>query len=159
MKCKCCGTEINAGVAICSECGVPTLVGGSEQDVADMISDYRKSLIGDTSVWLKIYHYKTDNINEPETETIIISDAMSLVDGNLHWCGTEFEKLESEREIEIEIFIKKGSENKSVVLTVKPDKKISHSRIGIQMESGFNIRLAVGDKKSYILSNAVSLIK
>lgn len=159
MKCKCCGAEINEGVSICSVCGVPTLVGGSEKDVADMISDYRKDLIGDISVWFKIYHYKTDNINEPETEIIMLADAMSLINGNLHWCEMEFESLESDRAIDIEIFLKKNSEDKSVILNVKPDKKIPHSHIGICMKSGFNIHLAIGDKNRYILSNAVSLIK
>lgn len=159
MKCECCGAEITAGVAICSECGVPTLVGGTEHDIADMISDYRKSLIGDITIWFKIYHYKTDNINNPKNEIIMLADAISLTDGKLHWCDIEFEKLESDRKIEIEIFLKKNSENKSVILTIKPDKKIPHNYIGICMENGFHIRLATGEKDSYILSNAVSLIK
>ena len=158
MKCKCCGTEINEGVSICSVCGVPTLVGGSEKDIANMISDYIKDLIGGVSVWLKIYHYKTDNMNEPETTTIMLADAMSLINGNLYWCDMEFERLESDRAIDIEIFLKKNSENKSIILNINPYKKISHSHIGIRMEDGFNIRLAIGDKDGYILSNAISLI-
>lgn len=161
MECKCCNNELANGMSICPLCGFPTLSSNFDTETDSLIAEHRLKMLNGIFIEMKVYHYEiTDNgsIHEPLTECVTIANAIDLTDNAIHWFGMEFKKLESDREIEIELNIVRNGLKRMVEVSIIPDHVISHSKIGISMCDGFQIRLTVGDENDYVFSNPTSVL-
>lgn len=161
MECGCCNSEIANGMSICPICGFPTLIGNFGEEISSLIAEHRFKILNNISIKIKLYHYKImddDNVQETAVEYVTIANAFDLVDQAIHWFYMEFERLESNREIDIELNIVQNEASKMMKISVRPDNVIGHSKIGICMCKGFQIRLAVGDEENYVLSEPTSIL-
>lgn len=160
MQCRCCMFEVENGKASCPVCGFPTL-GLITPQMHSVLSEYRTDKIQDISVGIMAYKYDIDpagNVTEKGTEYVKLADADSLEYGEVLWLDKQFERIESNRSISIDICVSKGGSETVVNVEVTPDEAIDCGGVGLFLDSGFAVRLAVGNKDVFFLTEPVSLL-
>lgn len=161
MQCNCCRGNIEAGQAKCPVCGFPILIGGDNSDATKaIILKHKKNRLTPVSVSLRIYNYicEDGSVREESTEYVKLSDAVNLEYGKITWSDKTYEDLCSSDPFILTVQIQNGSEKTEHQLRFVPDSDISRSAAGIVLGDGFTVRLAVGSKEHYILSDALSLL-
>ena len=161
MRCSCCNAIIGTGQAKCTICGFPLLIGGNDNEMSQkLIHNHKSKKIGSISIMIKTYSYEMDekNILKEEAEYYNLAFASELKLGEIQWMDSEFEPLESARDIELTLQITNNDQTDDKTVLIHPEKIISHSRIGVMLSDGFTIQIAVGSKEEYVLSEALSLI-
>ena len=157
MICRCCGMEIEASRARCGVCKFPVL-GDCKQSVID---DYRKDIIGKTTVFVKTYTYSIDSgkVVLDAENTLKMADAAELENDKIVWLKQKFFSFAPKRDIDVDLVIKNGQSSVPARVTIRrSNEEIPFERAGIVMKKGFNIALAVGSTSKYVISNEVSVV-
>ncbi len=160
MQCRCCMFEVENGKASCPVCGFPTL-GGISSEHQSIIDEYRTNKLKNISIDILAYRYSIDGsggITEYDSEYIKLAEALSLTYGEVLWIDDKFESFEANRSIVLDISICKGDVRKECRVDLVPGEPVDCSGFGIYLDRGFIIKLAVGDKNKYHLTESISLI-
>lgn len=161
MKCNCCFINLEEEMAICPCCGFPTL-GNRDEGVQGIALQFRNAMLKDISIAVKTYQYRYNNdgdLEEEKSDYVTVAQAPELKFGEIVWFGDEFRKLEVYRKIDIEISVRKENETSHFTLQAAPDSALSCSKLGLFLDEGLLVRLAVGNQEHYVLTeNGASLL-
>lgn len=161
MKCEFCNSEMKAGEIICGVCGF-THINFTEADdrgvKAQMKRSFAQQKLGSISLEIKVYDYTIERGNITENEVSVkAANASELVLNEIKWLDTEFYGTSDKLTTEIEFCIKKDDDVKSFNLPMELPAA-EKLRIGVLLDDGLKVKLAVGDKNNYVLSESMSLI-
>lgn len=161
MQCSCCRGQVEAGQAKCLTCGFPLLIGGDNSEgMNDIIINHRKNKLLTVSVLLKVYSYICENgsIIESENEYIKLPDIVALEFDKITWSDGIYEDVNSDTPFTLTVQVNNTNGSFENSLSFVPNKEISRSAVGVMLCDGFKLRLAIGDKENYILSNEFNLL-
>lgn len=160
MVCECCKAKISDGAASCDICGFPTLVEDGI-DITALAADNRRRRLDGISVGIMTYRYGYDEkgtLKLKESVKLELAKASDLKPGEIAWADKDFESLESDRRISLDLVVAKPSGEVKSSVELNPGKVIAHSALGIMLSEGFTVRLAVGNRDENCLTEAVSLV-
>lgn len=161
MQCKCCMHSVRDGSAVCDICGFP-LLASPGTDIDKIAADFRAQRLEGCSVAVMIYYYEADdlsNLVERNSEYVLIGNALSLEYQQILWLDYEFNPPDVQRSIELDVRVLRPDSYTEKKLTADIGDTLKCSALGMYLDEGLTIRLAVGSPERYVLTDAASLIE
>lgn len=161
-RCKVCQQVYEEGQVTCSVCGFP-LLGDSKSDpemTQTLVEETRKSYLGDVSVMMLTYRCDTENglFEEKSKEYTKLFDAMELTYGDTLWFEKDYESVECDEPINVDVRVCRSDVSVDYTLSVIPDRMVNLGKIGVRLEDGFKARIVVGSESCSASSEEFSLI-
>ena len=165
-SCYACHTVLDEEKAACPVCGMPRLrVIGENEDAKNMIKkiaeEHRQNKLQDATISILAYEYEENEgkLREKAVHTIEIAKALELVYGETTWFSGKFARIDSNREMELSVVIKKsGSELTTINLQFIPPKMEDFWYIGVKLIEGFCIVFQIGNEQVHTQTEKISLI-
>ena len=160
MQCKCCKHQVADGNAICDVCKFP-MVAGAGVNMEGYAQQFRSTLLNGCSISIKVYHYDSNGsgkLVEQKSEYVKIADALVLPYRQVLWFGDEFNPPAVMRDIELNLRVSGQGKSLDITVTAALNKSMKCARLGLYLDDGFAVRVAVGTPEDYVLSDDFSIL-
>lgn len=167
MKCCACGSQrIGADMSRCPECGFPlvhTVGTGEDSDgrMEKLAGEYRQKKLGPISLSLQSYRYKREGeqLKPGEMEEVFLTDRVcDLSPGEILWKGEKFAHIDGGEPLNVTLLIDREGERRREALPMTAPAAEGFWQVGIMMETGFAVRVVVGNAASHSCSDKTPLI-
>ncbi len=161
-RCIVCKCPYEEGQVACPVCGFPLLF-DRESDPATLqklVDDTKNSYLADVSVMMLTYRCDTENglFEEKSKEYTKLFDALQLSYGETLWFDKDYESVECDEPINVDIRVCHADVSVDYTLSVIPERMVNLGKIGIRLEDGFKARIVVGSDTANACSEEFSLI-
>lgn len=163
MKCIICAVESKE--LSCPGCGFvrPRFVGDPdkyEEMLKGMAEEYAESQGLDAKIGLTVYTYRMTEgqLSEDERqELILVENYLEARIGRILWNQREFARIDPGTSVTLTGFLQKSGRKKTWEVTVKAPDAEGLWRVGIRREEGLRFRLLVGNDRSVVESESLSV--
>ena len=167
MKCLACGSrEAEAAMSRCPRCRFPLIhtVGRSEDQeaaIGKMAEEYRKKKLEGISFGLLTYRHELREgrlVQCGVREVMLPARSWELSPRKIFWQEGKFARIRGGAAITPTMVIWKDGARREAVLSMRAPGTDGFWQVGILLEPGFMVRMAVGDEKSYSCSDELPIL-
>lgn len=167
MKCSACGSQrIEATMSRCPECGFPLVhtIGTGEDPEGRMeklAGEYREKKLSGIRLSVTSYRYKRkgEHLEPGKTEEVFLTDRIGeLSPGEILWKDEKFARIDGGEPLKITLLIDREGERRQAELPMTAPAAKGFWQVGLMMETGFAVRVVVGNAASHSCSDKTPLI-
>lgn len=153
----------NSADAICPHCGyqavMPTMLNEEiERKLDELANEFRKNLMGNLKIYVKIYVYEasTSGLSFKEERKLLLLENADLSKGFRKWDEHVFGISE---ELALTIFIELKDIDRKYEINLVPPKKTDKWHIGIDLSEDLYVRVMVGEPGNFSVSEPIDLLR